>query len=492
MRLIIAIDIGTTHCKAIIVNEQAKVLQAFKHPVTSIQDDTGKFEQDAESIFQLVLNLLQQCIAVVNENDIACISFSAAMHSIMAIDKNGKILTNAFTWADTQSKAYAQQLKSTAAGQSIYNKTGTPIHAMSPLCKIAWLKNEQPDLFAKTAKFISIKEYIFYRLFGKFIVDYGIASATGMFDIYNLCWYAEALAFAGIDENKLSTVVAATHIETALFAKIKQQLNVKTNIPFVAGGNDGCLANIGCGALNKNEAALTIGTSGAVRVTIPKPLIAKARGLFRYILTDEFYITGGPINNGGIVLQWFAENFLSTSIDSKENLDTVISIAAKAPPCANGLLFLPYLLGERAPAWDEDARGIFYGLHITHTKEYLTRAVIEGISFSLFQILNAVEKENPGVEKILVSGIPTQSDWWMQLLADMFGKKIILNDTADASAMGAVFIGMYATGIIKNLQEVKLLMQTVKTFQPDKTVHELYQKQFQVYASLYPKFKCVE
>ena len=204
------------------------------------------------------------------------------------------------------------------------------------------------------------------------------------------------------------------------------------------------------------------------------------------MLTDELYVTGAAINNGGIALQWFAENFLQTKISTNEDLNAVLKIAEKAPAGAEGLIFLPYLLGERGTIWDEEASAMFYGLRINHKKEHLTRAVIEGISFSLLQILKAIEKSKIGIDKIYVSGIVTNSEWWMQLLADIFGKTIVLSDDSDASAMGAAFMGMYATGIIKDLSEVKSFIKTTRTFEADELVHQLYQQQYKVYDSLYP------
>jgi gluconokinase len=410
------------------------------------------------------------------------------MHSILAVDGNGTALTNAITWADTRSKAWAQQLRSTTSGKNIYRQTGTPVHAMSPLCKLIFLKNENPQLFAKAYKFISIKEYIFFRLFRKFIVDTGIASATGLYNIYNNCWCREAMDAAGIDESKLSAVVPATHMETELIPAIKNELRIKRSIPFVIGGNDGCLANLGNGALNTNEAALTIGTSGAVRVVIPKPATEDLNGLFRYLLTDDLYVTGAAINNGGIALQWFAENFLQTKISANEDLRSVLNLAESAPAGAENLFFLPYLLGERATIWDEEASALFYGLHINHKKEHLTRAVIEGISFSLLQILKAIEEQNIIVDKIYVSGVVTQSEWWMQLLADMFGKTTVLCEGSDASAMGAAFMGMYATGMIKDLSQVRSFVKTSKVFKTNEAVHQLYQQQYNVFGLLYPAF----
>ena len=484
MKYIIAIDIGTTHCKAITVNENANTIQTFKATVTSIQPHEGFHEQDTEKIFQIVVELIKQSIQTLDQNDIACISFSAAMHSLLAIDENGKPLTNAMTWADTRSKKYAQQLRNTEQGNNIYRQTGTAIHAMSPLCKIIWLRNEQPEVFAKAYKFISIKEYIFYRLFGKFIVDIGIASSTGMCDVYNYCWCEEALGLTGIDENKLSAIVQAIHFEKELLPGMKKLFQLKNQIPFVCGSNDGCLANLGCGALNINEAALTIGTSGAVRVTIPKPAMQELNGLFMYPLTKKMYVTGGPTNNGGIALQWFAENFLQMEISTNDDLNKVLGIASQVPAGSDGVYFLPYILGERAPIWDEDACGMFYGLRVHHKKEHLTRAVIEGIAFSLLQILQNIEATNITVEKIYLSGVVTQSDWWMQLLTDIFGKKILLSDSTDASALGAAFIGMYATGIIDDLSKVKSFIQTKKVFEPNNKITDVYKRHYEIYTSL--------
>jgi gluconokinase len=489
MKYVIAIDLGTTHCKAITIDENAKTIQSLKAAVNSIQPKEGYHEQDAEEIFQTVLQLLKQLFQTLDHSDVACISFSAAMHSLLAVDEKGQPLMNAITWADTRSKKYAQKLRDTEQGNNIYKQTGTAIHAMSPLCKILFIKNEQPELFHKAYKFISIKEYVFWRLFGKFVVDVGIASSSGLYDIYNNCWYKEALEISGIDESKLSTVAAATHFETELLSPVKQFLQLNSSIPFVCGGNDGCLANLGCGSLQTNEAALTIGTSGAVRVTIPKPEIAKGNGLFRYLLTDKIYVTGGPTNNGGIALQWFVENFLQTDLIGTNNLKSVLKLAAKAPAGCNGVYFLPYLFGERAPVWDEDACGMFYGLRMYHKKEHLTRAVIEGISFSLLQILKNIETAGIAVDKIHVSGIVTQSEWWMQILADMFCKQILLRDDSDASAMGAAFIGMYATGMIDELSQVPSYLETKEIYTPDKKMHVVYNEHYKLYTSLYPATK---
>lgn len=489
MQHFIAIDLGTTHCKAVLVNEEGSVVHTCKATVISMQEEEGQHEQDAEDIFRKFFQLLKECIAFSATNKITCVSFSAAMHSFMAVDANGKPLMHAMTWADSQSKKYAAALRNSQQGKEIYTYTGTAIHAMSPLCKLLWLKHEKQAIFNAAYKFISIKEYLFFRLFGKYIIDEGIACSTGLYNNYEYEWHQPSLDLAGIDTQKLSAVVETTHTETALLPEIKSELKIDYDIPFVMGGNDGCLANLGCGALTNHIAVLTLGTSGAVRLTIQKPTPKDLNGLFRYILTRDVYVTGGPINNGGIVLQWFAKQFLNIELLEKNNLDAVMQLAAKANATCDGLMFLPYLLGERAPVWDEETCGIFYGLKMHHSKEHLTRAVIEGISYSLLQILDNIEQQNNKVDAVYISGFITPFNFWLQLLADMFGKKIIVNDVADASAMGAAFMGMYATGFIKDLAEVKKFLKTDKVFEPNAAIHALYQQQFLQYKKIYPAFK---
>ena len=248
---------------------------------------------------------------------------------------------------------------------------------------------------------------------------------------------------------------------------------------------DGCLANLGCGALYDKQAALSIGTSGAIRLAEYHPEKGKLYPLFRYLLTRDIYVTGGPTNNGGNVIDWFAKNFLGIPIDSDENFQRVMEKAASAEAGSEGIFFLPYLLGERAPIWEADASGLFYGLKIKHDQSHLTRAVIEGISCNLMQILEAIEDNGKQVDEVIVTGVVTKSHWWMQLLADMFGKKIILNEPVDASAMGAAILEMMATGKIKSFEEVKRFAITTHLFKPDKKLHEKYMLIYKDYKKLY-------
>ena len=490
MNYFVGIDIGTTHTKAVVVNGEGKTFFETKKGYDLLHPQPGYEEQDANIILQAVVDVIKQALLTVPQQDkIAAIGFSAAMHSILPVDKQGNPLYNAIIWADTRSKKEAWKIKQQAVSQSIYKNTGIPIHPMSPLCKIVWFKDHQPAIFAGTHKFISIKEFIFSRLFGKYIVDYSIASATGYFNIRERKWEQDALDMAGISEEKLSVPVDTIHAEYELLPYYRDLFGLKESIPFITGSSDGCLANLGSGAVVHGETALTIGTSGAVRMTVHEPIRANNESLFTYLLADNIYVRGGAINNGGIVLKWLAELFLPGDQQDESHYEELLALASKVSPGADGLLFLPYLLGERAPVWDADAKGVLTGLSLKHKKEHIVRAALEGICFTLYQIIKQLEVVYGEIKEIYVSGGFIRSSFWVQLIADVTGKKLNVTGMKDASAIGAAYLAMYATGSLKDLAEVKQFTDICDVYEPDAANHEAYTKRFQVFNLLYPQLK---
>jgi len=490
MKYIIGVDIGTTHTKAVTANFKGEVLHEEKANYPTLQPVPGYSEQDPRLILEAVLGVLGKALENIQDKEnLAAVCFSAAMHSLMAVGKDGNPLTSLLTWADTRSRRYAAVLKNSEAGKRIYLDSGTAVHPMSPLCKITWIRHELPEVFGATYKFISIKEYIFYKLFGQFKVDYSVASATGLFNNFTLKWNPESLSFAGIDENYLSEPVPVTHAETALLPEYAARFKLSGKLTFYIGASDGCLAILGSGATRPDEAALTIGTSGAVRKMSDKPLQDKQGRLFNYLLTENLFMSGGGTNNGGIVLKWFAENILDKPFASDDAFTWFMQTAAKSPAGSRSLIFLPYVNGERSPVWDADARGVFMGMSSIHGKQDLMRSILEGICFSLYQILQAMETNGGAIHTVYASGGFIQSDLWLQMLSDILNKKVIVSHAADASAMGAIFLALYALGEIKDWHQTKPMVETSAVYTPDPAAHEVYSKNFRVFETLYDKLK---
>lgn len=362
----IGLDIGTTSTKAIVFTASGAVRGTGNIDYPLLVPKASWAEQDPETIFAAVVAALKQAIeqADIGQNEIGGIGFSTAMHSLIAVDAHGNPLTNSIIWADNRSAAQAERLKEEGVGHSIYLATGTPIHPMSPLPKIMWLKENQPDISQKTAKYISIKEYVIYRLFGQYVVDYSIASATGLFNLRKLDWDDDALQVAGITKQHLSEPVPTTHILRGMKVRYAEEIGLDPDTPFVVGASDGVLANLGIGAIDNGQVAITIGTSGAVRTVVPEPITDPKGRTFCYLLTENHWVIGGPSNNGGIMLRWFRDEFSWPEVEKAKQLgvdpyDVMIQAAEHVRPGADGLLFLPFLSGERAPYWNAQARGSF-------------------------------------------------------------------------------------------------------------------------------------
>jgi gluconokinase len=490
MKSIIGVDIGTTNTKAILFTTEGKVLGSANASYPHVPIRQGYDEIEPALILNAVVVVIKKILSQMDSRTSLCgISFSSAMHSLMAVDELGKPLSNIMTWADLRSADEAAKIKFTAVGNRIYELCGTPIHAMTPLCKIIWIKNNKPEIFESASRFIGIKEYIWHCFFEKYQIDYSLASSMGLFNIYEFKWLEESLALAGIKEDRLSTPVLPTHIETVLSKKYKKELGLPEDIPFIIGGSDGCLANLGSQAIQPGIASLTIGTSGALRMASTKPKHDPQQRIFNYILDKDLYVSGGAMNNGGVVLDWYIKNFMTESRGTKIDYKDCLQMIETVRPGSDGLIFLPYLLGERAPIWNEKAKAVFFGIHSGHDQRYFLRAVVEGICMGLCQIGQSLEETIGQIERIYASGGFIRSKAWVQIIADMFDREIIVDDMADASAIGACILGFKALGIIKGFNEIDIEKNEQQKFLPNAKSHAVYAAHLRKFSHLYQILK---
>ena len=475
----IGVDIGTTSTKAVLFNDAGKALTKVEREYQIYMPEQSFREQKPDEIFEAVLFSLKLCIqeSNISVNDIGFVSFSAAMHSLMAVDKEGKALTDSIIWADTRSASYTEEYKLNGKGLEIYFRTGTPVHPMSPLYKLMWLRDNRNNIFRTAHKFISIKEYVFYRLFGEYIVDYSIASATGMFDIFMFQWDREALDILGLNEDRLSKPVPTTYCIKDLKDSYCEFTGLNQNTMFVIGASDGCLANLGSNALKPGTAAVSIGTSGAVRVTFDKPVTDVKGRVFCYILSKDKYVVGGPINNGGVIYRWFRDNLAVSGSKYPLINEAVRSIK----PGSDGLLFLPFLMGERAPYWDADLRGGFLGISDIHNRNHFARAVIEGICFDLNDVLQAIREQVGNVDRIMASGGFTAFDEWVQMLSSIMNINIEVQESTESSCLGAVMLGMLATGMVAKLEDCVGMVKTYEVYGPQENQRKIYDELFEIY-----------
>ncbi|GAA2858849.1 gluconokinase [Pediococcus damnosus] len=400
------------------------------------------------------------------------VSLSAAMHSLILMDQNNQPLTRVVTWADNRSEKVSAALQQNGMAQELYRQTGTPNHPMTPLTKIMWFRQERPDLFAQATKFIGIKDYVLYRLFGRYVMDYGLASATGLLNLQTLDWDQQALKIAGITKAQLPELVDTETQLTGLSESNAKLLGLKSDVPFIIGSSDGALANLGVDAITPGKLAVSIGTSGAVRMVVDHPVFDPQGKLFCYVLGKGRWLVGGPVNNGGIILRWVRDQWFSG--DKKPTYPELMQMAAKSVSGAHGLVFLPYLGGERAPIWDANARGIFFGLTRQHTQADMVRAVLEGIVLNLCEVAQRIDQVAGPIKSIQATGGFSEADLWIQILTDCFDQPVTVPDNHEGSALGAAVMGMHSLGLVSDLTEIHRLVSDSKQWQPNKKRAQRY------------------
>ncbi|MEI6948110.1 gluconokinase [Paraflavisolibacter sp. H34] len=490
MDCIITVEIGTGAIRVAAFDLKGKLLGSSKGSYPTFHAKPGYSEQDPEQIFITMLYILKNFL---NESihpkkrKVACICFSSAMHSVLPIDRNGVPIGNAIVWSDNRAKKEADELKNSALGKSLYKATGTPIHAMSPLNKITWLKNHEKDRFAASQKFLSIKTYILQQLTGEYVVDHSVASATGMLNIYSLQWEDDALKHAGIGKERLADVVPVFYSSAKLKREFQASLGLHEKVKLIIGSSDGCMATLGAGVWGDGKATVTLEESGAVRVAGKEVLQDDMQRLFNYVLTEGNYVSGGPTNNAGSVFEWYAKQFgdFKRAFDLEECVENLITDAGRVPPGSEGLIFLPYLQGERAPIWNANARGVYFGLNIKHEQPHFVRATIEGILYAFYSIGKTLQ-EHRSFKSIAANGTLASYPFWTQMMADMFNKPVHIKQGpgSDSVAFGSFLLSAVEMGIYKNLDEAAETVKLPDSFLPQKKHHQVYMKHFAIFERL--------
>ena len=488
---IVTIEMGTNAVRIFAFNLTGEVIGETKGTYPTFHPQPDYSEQDPEQVFITMLYVLKNFLSErihAEKYTVLMICFSAAMHSVLPIDKNGVPLGNAIIWSDNRGKNEASELKKTLFGKKIYQATGTPIHPMSPLIKITWIKNQDKALFKKTYKFLSIKSYIIQQLTGEYLIDFSLASATGLFNNRHLTWDADALDFAGINAARLPELVPVFYSPKKLKKEFQQSLGLPAGIRLIAGSSDGCCATLGAGVWSEGKATITVEDSGAMRVVGKKIIQDEKQRFFNYVLTEKYYVSGGPTNNGAVVFEWFAKQFgtFKQAYDLENCMAELINDASKVPAGSDGLLFLPYLLGERAPIWNANARGVYFGLNINHEQRHFTRATIEGILFEIFSIGRTLE-EHRNIDSISVNGSFATIPLCSQIISDMFNKPVSICKNLNSVSLGSFLLSATELGLYKNLEDAAKSVVLSATFKPGVQNNNTYKKHFEIFEKLSTK-----
>jgi gluconokinase len=496
LNFMIGVDIGTTSTKAVLFTEAGQVVGKALVTYPLYTPDVATAEQDPEEIFAAVVKTVRRVVDLhqVQPAHLLGVAFSAAMHSLILVDATGQAITRSITWADNRSASWEKRIERHHNGHAIYRRTGTPIHPMSPLVKLTWLCHEHPELMQQAARFISIKEYVFYRLIGRYVVDHSIATAMGLLNLESLDWDPEALTVAGIKATDLSELVPTTTVFRELKPAMAKAMGLTVDTPLIIGASDGVLSNLGVGAIAPGLVAVTVGTSGAVRAVVDRPMTDPQERLFCYPLTEHHWVIGGAVNNGGIALRWVRDQLADAEVATAKRLGQDVyglltSMAGAVPPGSEGLLFHPYLMGERSPLWDASARASFFGLSLKHTKSHLVRAVLEGIVYNLYLVLKALEDFAGPAKRIQATGGFAESAMWRQMMADIFNREVTIPEHYESSCLGAAVLGLYGLGRVTSLDVVGTMIGETHRHLPNPSHSAIYQKVLPLFEHLVDVFE---
>lgn len=419
MGLLLAVDIGTTAIKYRV--EEANnhtTLLTLSSRITTHLEGVSAIQNPTEILEQLKKDIVEISKKYSNIDTIA---LSTAMHTLIPVEQ-GQSPQEMFLWSDNRSAKVVEDFKQDKEKSRLfYQKTGTPIHSMSPFSKLLFFRLSKEKWYQRVTEWLDIKSLISRELTGKTVVDYSVASATGIFNSTQLVWDQEILSFLTLDEKKLPKVV---HPKTRLVVKQEmiKMLGVSAECELLIGASDGCLVALGSFNQTKSPITVTLGTSGAVRMLTSTRKLSSEENTFCYYLDDEQWVIGGPTNNGGRVFEWLSELLY----EDKETLFLKLSDLPQVPQ----LVFLPYLQGERAPLWDSNQTGVFYGLTLQHKQPEIIKAVIEGVIFNLFYIFNQLsfsEKE----EILVLSGGVFNNHVITQMVADIFQKRCYVSSQTE-------------------------------------------------------------
>jgi gluconokinase len=487
----LGIDLGTGSCKTVVVDEKARVLGFGTGDYTGTTTHERWEEQDPGALLSGMIRAVRSALSNAGSLTGNCngISIGGALHSVVAVDHSGNPLTGVITWADNRATGQAMEIRATPYAGDLYRQTGCPVHPMYPVYKIKWIREKLPGIFSKAAKFLSAKEYVFSQLTGHYAVDYCLAAGSGLLNTHTLSWNGSSLELAGINESHLSSLCDPCEMFLGLKPELASQMGISPDTPVVLGSSDAANSSLGAGAVSPWQATCMVGTSGALRIISPKPLLDARSRTWCYAIDRERWLVGGAINNGGIAVSWLQDllrrSFPGLPLELEKSLDDLVSLAGQAGIGAGGVICLPFFAGERSPNWNLNARASFFGLALHHRTEHLVRSLLEGIAFRLRSVHDVLSEITPDVGQIRASGGFIHSPLWLQIVSDVLNRELVVPVLGETSSLGAAFWAMVGSGVCVSVDQAGSLVPMGAAYVPDRNNVEPYERLYRVYQDLY-------
>ena len=499
-RYLLGVDVGTTSIKVAIIDEQARVLGMSSSSYRLITPNQDYAQIDTEDMWRAYL----KCIRLLQEGKnidmsrVAGISISSLCPGLAALGENGEVLTDPIIYSDRRSTEEAEMILEAVGREKLFEITAnTAMAGAMSGTSMLWIKRNLPEVYEKTKYFGHVNTLLAQRMSGNFAIDYSNASYTDLFETTGGFQWSEVLCEKiGLDMEKLPPLHASTDVVGGLIHPDLIRMGIPRDTPVIIGGGDTACATLAAGVTKAGQVCESVGTTNVLTICVDQPKFDKGF-INRCHVVEGTWIYQGALSHTGASYQWFRDNFCQDLVDRAVGTDKTAfqfmnEEADMAEPGSGGLVFLPYMLGERSPIWDPYARGVFFGISLQTTRKEMNRAVMEGCGYGLRQLSEIAERVTGREIKEFTSiGGGAKSETWAQIKADITGKDIKILDMNDMAPIGAALLAGVGAGIFKDVYEAadKVEKKVYKVIRSSRAHDDIYNKRYQVYIQLYPQIK---
>ncbi|MEH7385655.1 xylulokinase [Bacillus sp. JJ1521] len=490
MKYVIGVDLGTSAVKILLVDQYGEVVGEVSKSYSLIIEKSGYSEQNPEEWVVKTTAGLKELIEQFDGdvNDIEGISFSGQMHGLVLLDKENQVLRNAILWNDTRTTKQCEEIYETFGKERLLEITKNPALEGFTLPKILWVKENEPQVFERSSIFLLPKDYLRYRITGAVHMEYSDAAGTLLLNVAKREWSGDVLETFGLGLDFCPPLVESHTFVCTVTPEFAKETGLSDNTKVFAGGADNACGAIGSGILSEGKTLCSIGTSGVV-LSYEERNDHDFEGRVHYFNHGEEnrYYTMGVTLAAGYSLSWFKDTFAKD-----EAFDQFLEGVDEVPVGSNGLLFTPYIVGERTPHADSNIRGSFIGIDAAHERKHFARAVLEGITFSLYESIEIFRKSGKAIDTIISIGGGAKNETWLQMQADIFNARIEKLTSEQGPGMGAAMLAAYGCGWFTSLKQcAEVFLQTSNTYEPIPENVVAYQKLFAIYQQIYTQTKIV-
>ncbi len=490
---LLGIDVGTTGCKVIAFREDGTVLEQAYGEYPLIHPQPGWSELDANVVWENIATGIQQVATQAKSDPIEAICVASQGEAVTPVSADRQVLANAITTFDARTSGICAELRECITPLEVMQITGMPISDIHTLAKLVWMRRNQPDIYRQVWKFLGFEDFVYFKLGAAPVVDYSLAARTMAFDIINKSWSEKMLGLAGIDVSLFPDTAPSGTVIGGVDPKVATSLGLPQGVVCVTGGHDQPCGALGSGSIRSGQVMDATGTVECIAPTFTEPIINQQMidGNFACYphVVDGLYVTLGFVSSGGVVLRWFRDTLAQAEIvqAESEGRDVYDILMEKLPDDPGTAMVLPHFTGSGTPHLDLESKGAIVGLTLSTTKGELIKAILEGISYEIKQNLAMLQDAGVVINEVRAIGGGAKSEKWLQLKADMFGKKVTALDISEGVCLGTAILAGTAIGKYDSIETaVQQLVTPRDLYYPREAVAQRYNEKLKTYEQIYP------